>query len=144
MTCLGLPRGKVTTNLSEMRNYTADFYTDLFVAEQCSMECCEELLERLPQLTPEEQASMDCELTLEALMVAVNQLVLRRSTGILGLSCDIFWNTIEPDLHGVLLECLKTESLQVSCHGQCFPCPPKKETWPYLNTGSQCPPLYRL
>ena len=38
-----------------------DFYTDLFGAEQCHMECREELLEGLPQLIPGEKAALDSE-----------------------------------------------------------------------------------
>ena len=74
MTCPRLPGGKVTIDPSEMRNHATDFYTDLFGAEQCSMESHEELLEGLPQLSPGEKAALDCELTPEELTVTVNQL----------------------------------------------------------------------
>ena len=113
MTCLRLPRGRATTDPSEMRNHA----TDLFDAEQCSMECCEELREGLPQLSPEVKAALDCELTLEELKVAINRLVSGRAPGIDGLSSDFykyFWNTIGPASHGVLFECFRTGSLPVS------------------------------
>ena len=64
----------MTTNQSEMRNHVTNVYTELFAKEQCSMECHEELLEGLPQLSPEEKAALDCGPTLEELIVAVNQL----------------------------------------------------------------------
>ncbi|KAK5852457.1 hypothetical protein PBY51_023924 [Eleginops maclovinus] len=71
-TCLKLPGARVTTSLGEMRSHAMSFYDDLFGAQQCSMECREELLEGLPQLSPEEKAALDCELTMEELTDAVN------------------------------------------------------------------------
>ncbi|XP_056464841.1 RAC-gamma serine/threonine-protein kinase-like [Gadus chalcogrammus] len=65
MTCLKLPGGRVTTSPGEMWTHAIDFYADLFGAEQCSMECREELLEGLPQLIPGEKAALDSELTLD-------------------------------------------------------------------------------
>ena len=97
MTCLKLPRGRVTTSPSEMRSCAMDYYTDLFRAEQCSLDCREELLEGLPQLTQKRKASLDRELTLEELNAAVNQLALGRAPGIDGLSADVlkgFWNIL--------------------------------------------------
>ena len=49
----------MTTSPGEMRTHSMDFYTDLFGAEQCHMECREELLEGLPQLIPGEKAALD-------------------------------------------------------------------------------------
>ncbi len=118
MTCLKLPEGRVTTNPGEMRSCAMDFYTDLFRAEQCSMECHEELLGGLPQLSLEEKAALDCELTLEELTVAVNQLASGWAPGIDGLSADFFkrfWKILGPELHAVLLECFRAGSLPVSC-----------------------------
>ena len=77
MTCLKLPRGRVTTSLVEMRSHAMDLYVDLFEAEQCSMEFREELLERLLQVSPEEK-----ELNLKELTVAVNQMASGRAPGI--------------------------------------------------------------
>lgn len=75
------------------------------------MECREELLEGLPQLTLEEKATLALEMTLEELTVVVNQLVSGRAPRINGLSTDFFkrfWNIVGTDLHSVLLECLRT------------------------------------
>ncbi|KAJ3586646.1 hypothetical protein NHX12_013042 [Muraenolepis orangiensis] len=55
--------------------------------EQCSIEGREELLEGLPQLSPEVKAALDLELTLEELTGAVNQMASGRAPG-LGLSGD--------------------------------------------------------
>ncbi|KAI3375076.1 hypothetical protein L3Q82_021594 [Scortum barcoo] len=118
MTCLELPGGRVTTSPGEMRGHATDFYSGLFGAEQCSMQCCGEPLEGLPQLSPEEKAALDCELTLEELTMAVNQMASGRAQRIDGLSQTFFkrfWNTLGPDLHAVLLECFGTGSLPVSC-----------------------------
>jgi len=129
MTCLKLPGGRVTTSPGEMRSHAVDFYTELFGAECCSMECREELLEGLPQLSPGEQAVMDCTLTLEELTAAVNQMASGRAPGIDGLSTDFykhFWNTLGPDLYSVLLECFRTGSLPVSCQRAVLFLLPKK------------------
>ena len=80
MTCLKLPDGRVTTSPSEMRTHAMDFYADLFGAEQCSMECREELLEGLPQLIPGEKASLDSELTLDELTAAIKSDGIRTGT----------------------------------------------------------------
>ncbi|KAF1391101.1 hypothetical protein PFLUV_G00038370 [Perca fluviatilis] len=102
MTCLQLPGGRVTTSPGEMRSHAMVFYADLFGAQQCSMQSREELLEGLPQLSLDEKAALDCELTLEELKAAVNQMATGKAPGIDGLSTDFykhFWNTIGPDLH---------------------------------------------
>ena len=129
MTFLKLPGGRVTTSPGEMRTHAVNFYADFFGAEQCSMECREELLEELPQLIPGEKAALDSELTLEESTVAVNQMASRRAPGIDGLSTDFyqrFWNTLGPDLHSVLLECFRTGSLPVSCQRAVLSLLPKK------------------
>ena len=118
MTCLKLPGGRVTTNPGEMRSHAMNFYADLFRAEPCSMECREDLLEGLPQLSSAEKASLDRELSLEELTDAVNQMSSGRAPGIDGLSTDFFkrfWIIIGPDLHAVFLECIKAGALPVSC-----------------------------
>ena len=133
MICLRLPGVNVTTDPSEMKNHATAFYTDLFGAEQCSIDCRVELLDGLPQLSPEEKAALDCELTLEELTVVVNHLASGRAPGIGGLSSDFykyFWNTTGPDLYYVQLECLKTGSLPVSCQQAVLSLLPKKNTWP--------------
>lgn len=57
-----------------------------FGEEHCSLESHEELLVGLPQFSSEEKTSLDRELTLEELTVAVNQMTRRRAPGIDGLS----------------------------------------------------------
>ncbi|KAI3357926.1 hypothetical protein L3Q82_016316 [Scortum barcoo] len=102
----------------------------LFGAEQWSMQRREELLEGLPQVSPEEKAALHCELTLEELTAAVHQMASGRAPGIDGLSTDFlkrFWNTLGPDLHAVLLECFGTGSLPVSCQQAVLSLLPKKE-----------------
>ncbi|KAI3353971.1 hypothetical protein L3Q82_018461 [Scortum barcoo] len=89
----------------------------------------EELLEGLPQVSPEEKAALHCELTLEDLTMAVHQMASGRAPGIDGLSTDFlkrFWNTLGPDLHAVLLECFGTGSLPVSCQQAVLSLLPKK------------------
>uniref|UniRef100_A0A671WHQ0 Reverse transcriptase domain-containing protein n=1 Tax=Sparus aurata TaxID=8175 RepID=A0A671WHQ0_SPAAU len=129
MTCLELPGGRVTTDPEEMRSHASDFYTNLFGRESCSMDSFRELLEGLPQLSQEERATLDGELTLEDLTTAVNQMATGRAPGIDGLSADFlqrFWNILGPDLHGVLSESFKTGTLPVSCQRAVLSLLPKK------------------
>lgn len=82
------------------------------------MECREELLVGLPQLTLEEKATLDRELTLEELTAAVNQPASAQAPEIDGLSADLFkrfWNILLPGFHSVLLECFRAGFLPVSC-----------------------------
>ena len=46
------------------------------------MECREVLLEQLPQLSPEQKVALICQLTLEELTTAVNQLTSWQAPGI--------------------------------------------------------------
>ncbi|KAJ3595663.1 hypothetical protein NHX12_004966, partial [Muraenolepis orangiensis] len=69
-----------------MRNHAMDFYADLFGVQQCSIEGREEILEGLPQLSPEKKAALDLELTLEELTGAVNQMASRLRSQLSGLS----------------------------------------------------------
>ncbi|KAJ3614016.1 hypothetical protein NHX12_017593, partial [Muraenolepis orangiensis] len=129
MSCLKLPGGRVTSSPEEMRNHAMDFYTDLFGGEQCSIEGREEILEGLPQLSPEEKAALDLELTLEELTGAVNQMASGRAPGIDGLSGEFlkhFWGILGADLRGVFSECFRTGSLPVSCRRAVLSLLPKK------------------
>lgn len=135
MTCLEPTRGKVTTNLNEMRSRTTHFYARLFGAEQCSMKCREELLEELPQLSQEETAALDSELLLEEL--PSTRWERSGHQGLMGTPLT-FTNG-----SGTLIW---TCSHSVSEHGfflspvseQCFLCCPKKEIWPYLRVALLC------
>ncbi|KAJ3586247.1 hypothetical protein NHX12_012647 [Muraenolepis orangiensis] len=129
MSCLKLPGGRVTSSPEEMRDHAMDFYTDLFGGEQCSIEGREEILEGLPQLSPEEKAALDLELTLEELTGAVNQMASGRAPGIDGLSGEFlkhFWGVLGADLRGVFSECFRTGSLPVSCRRAVLSLLPKK------------------
>ncbi|KAJ3586173.1 hypothetical protein NHX12_012574, partial [Muraenolepis orangiensis] len=129
MSCLKLPGGRVTSSPEEMRDHAMDFYTNLFGGEQCSIEGREEILEGLPQLSPEEKAALDLDLTLEELTGAVNQMASGRAPGIDGLSGEFlkhFWGILGADLRGVFSECFRTGSLPVSCRRAVLSLLPKK------------------
>ncbi|KAJ3599425.1 hypothetical protein NHX12_033388 [Muraenolepis orangiensis] len=129
MSCLKLPGGRVTSSPEEMRDHAMDFSTDLFGGEQCSIEGREEILEGLPQLSPEEKAALDLELTLEELTGAVNQMASGQAPGIDGLSGEFlkhFWGILGADLRGVFSECFRTGSLPVSCRRAVLSLLPKK------------------
>ncbi|KAJ3599422.1 hypothetical protein NHX12_033385 [Muraenolepis orangiensis] len=129
MSCLKLPGGRVTSSPEEMRDHAMDFSTNLFGGEQCSIEGREEILEGLPQLSPEEKAALDLELTLEELTGAVNQMASGQAPGIDGLSGEFlkhFWGILGADLRGVFSECFRTGSLPVSCRRAVLSLLPKK------------------
>ncbi|KAJ3608922.1 hypothetical protein NHX12_023450 [Muraenolepis orangiensis] len=120
---------EVTSSPEEMRDHAMDFYTNLFGGEQCSIEGREEILEGLPQLSPEEKAALDLELTLEELTGAVNQMASGRAPGIDGLSGEFlkhFWGVLGADLRAVFSECFRTGSLPVSCRRAVLSLLPKK------------------
>ncbi|KAJ3611229.1 hypothetical protein NHX12_021245, partial [Muraenolepis orangiensis] len=144
MSCLKLPGGRVTSSPEEMRDHAMDFYTNLFGGEQCSIEGREEILEGLPQLSPEEKAALDLELTLEELTEAVNQMASGRAPGIDGLSGEFlkhFWGVLGADLRGVFAECFRTGSLPVSCRRAVLSLLPKKGDLALLKNWR---PLYSL
>ncbi|KAK3538866.1 hypothetical protein QTP86_018775, partial [Hemibagrus guttatus] len=104
MVCLRLPDGRVTTDITEMRQHAVDFYSGLYTAEDCDLNCTEQP----PQIDPESKAVLDSDLTLEELTTAVNQLCSARSPGIDGLHSEFFkhfWNCIVGDFFEVLHEC---------------------------------------
>ena len=72
------------------------FYSDLFGAEPCRMDCRCELLEGLPKLNLEQREALDCERSLKGLTTAVNQMTSGRAPGIVSLTTDFFkkfWKT---------------------------------------------------
>ncbi|KAJ3591409.1 hypothetical protein NHX12_009354 [Muraenolepis orangiensis] len=118
-----------------MRDHAMDFYADLFGVEQCSIEGRAELLEGLPQLSPEEKAALDLELTLEELTGAVNQMASGRAPGVDGLSGEFlkhFWGIISrADLHGVFIRVLQNRIPPgVLSEGGAFPAAKKRRLGP--------------
>lgn len=87
MVCLCLPDGKVTSDPIEMRKHAVDFYTELFRADSC----------------PEDQASLNADITLDELNTAVSQMASGKAPGIDGLPSDFykhFWSFLGHDLLG--------------------------------------------
>ena len=129
MTCLKLPGGRVTTDPGEMRKHAVEYYTGLFAAEDCDEHCATELLEGLPQLSPQEREVLDRDLSLEELTTAVEQMASGRSPGLDGLPIDFFkafWSIIGSDLHEVFLDCQTKGLLPVSCQRAVLSLLPKK------------------
>ena len=67
-----------------------DFYSALYKAEDCDPLCAEQLLHGLPQLGPEQRATLDSDITLQELSTAVMQLSSDRAPGIDGLPSKFF------------------------------------------------------
>ena len=138
MACLQLLDGRVTTSPEEMNAHARGFYSNLFGADPCCQESRVELQEGLPQLSEGERTSLDCELTLEELTVAANQMTSGRAPGIDGLSADFFkrfWPVLGRDLHSVLAESLDSGSLPVSCQRAVLSLLPKKGPAEELEAG---------
>ncbi|KAK3531057.1 hypothetical protein QTP70_008761 [Hemibagrus guttatus] len=72
MVCLRLPDGRVTTDITEMRQHAVDLYSGLYTAEDC--DCTEQFTLGLPQIDSESKAVLDSDFTLGELTTAVNQL----------------------------------------------------------------------
>ncbi len=50
MTCLRLPDGKITNDITEMRRHAVDFYSSLYKADHCNSVCEAQLFHELPQM----------------------------------------------------------------------------------------------
>ena len=117
MVCHRLPDGKATTDQIEMRRHAVDFYSALFRVEDVHRRCQHELLQGLPQLSPENRISMDAHISLEELTTAVGQLAFGWAPGLDGLPADFykhFWRVLGADLWEVLQECSGTGLLPAS------------------------------
>lgn len=90
MVCLRLRNDQVTTDPAEMRRLAKEFYANLFLKATCDGAVVAELLQGLPQLTSEDQETLNTNLTLEELTTAVTQVASGRSPRIDGLPADFF------------------------------------------------------
>lgn len=88
MVCLGLPNDQVTMNPAEMRKLATEFYANIFLKDTCDEAVAAELL----QLTSEDQAIFNTDLTLRELTMAVAQMASGRSLGKNDLPGDFFFN----------------------------------------------------
>ena len=130
MVCLHLPDGKVTTESAQMRKHAVDFYTDLFRAESCDVDAAGELLQELPQLSPEDQDTLSLEITLDELNAAVSQMASGKAPGIDGLPSDFFkhfWSILGHDLLDILKRVLKKGHFQLPVDVQFSHCCLRRE-----------------
>lgn len=63
MHCLRLAEGRVTCDMSEMREGAVDYSERLYATEECDGARAEELLEGLSQLSPTERTGLTCHLS---------------------------------------------------------------------------------
>lgn len=70
-----------------MRKLATEFYANIFLKDTCDEAVAAELL----QLTSEDQATLNTDLTLRELTTAVAQMASGRSLGINGLPEDFFF-----------------------------------------------------
>jgi len=121
--------GSVTSDPTEMRRMTGDFYKLLYTAESCDIDCTKDLLKDLPQLEEEQKKELDDVITFHEVTEAMRQLSNGRSPGIDGLPVEFyrhFWDLIGPDIYEVILECIKNNALPMSCRRAVLSLLPKK------------------
>ncbi len=121
--------GSVTSDPTEMRRLAGDFYKELYKAESCDTDCTEDLLKDLPQLEEKQKKILDYLITFQELTEAMRQLSKGRSPGIDGLLVELyqqFWDLMGPDLYEVILECIKSNLLPISCRRAVLSLLPKK------------------
>jgi len=70
---LKLPDGTLTTNPKEMRNHAKNFYSDLFKARHCDINCMEDLLRDLPKITDDQRQLLDADIHLDEISEAVKK-----------------------------------------------------------------------
>ena len=95
-----------------------EFYSELFRADQCDVDSAAELLEGLPQLSPEEQDILNSDITLQELTTAVSQRASGKASGVDGLPSDFlnhFWGVLGRDILDIFKECFKKGTLPTSC-----------------------------
>ena len=75
-----------------MRRRAVHFYTDLYAAEGVDSQGMEDILQHLPQISPQQRQTLDSALRLQVVTVAVQQLSTGRDPGMDGLSADFYKN----------------------------------------------------
>ncbi len=121
--------GSVTSNPVEMRKMARDFYKQLYSAENCDAVSADDLFKDLPQLGDEQKRTLDTLITFKELTEAMHQLHVGRSPGIDGIPVDFyqnFWDTIGQDFYEVLLDCIRSKTLPISCRRAVLSLLPKK------------------
>lgn len=68
MACLHLPDGRVTSDIAEMRLHAVTFYSSLYTADHCDIDCAEQLIQDLPQI--DSKTALDTELSFQELTAA--------------------------------------------------------------------------
>ena len=129
MVSLRLPDGEVTTEPARMRKHAVEFYSELFRAVHCDVDSAAELLEGLPQLSPEERDLLNSDITLEELTMAVSQMASGKAPGMDGLPSDFlkhFWGVLGRDILDIVKECFKKGTLPTSCRRTVLSLLPKK------------------
>uniref|UniRef100_A0A3B1KAN1 Reverse transcriptase domain-containing protein n=1 Tax=Astyanax mexicanus TaxID=7994 RepID=A0A3B1KAN1_ASTMX len=129
MHALYMADGRLSSDVNEIRERAVEFYSDLYKAENCSEECINVLMTDMPKLAEGDMNSLELPLTLTELKAAAFQMAPGRSPGIDGLPVEFyraFWDLIGQDLLSVLMECLLSGELPLSCRRAVLTLLPKK------------------
>lgn len=132
MVCFRLLHGRLTFDTSEMRKHGVVFFADLFGAEFCDRDAAAELLQDLPQLSPEDLHILSTDLSLKDLSSSVTQMATGKSQCFHALPPEFYehiWNLLESDLLNVFRDCFKNETLPAPCqHAVIFLLPKNGDT----------------
>lgn len=129
MTCLRLPDGKITNNITEMRRHAVDFYSCLYKADECDSDCAAQLCQDLPKIDCKSKTALEAKISFHELSDAVGQLKPCRSPGIDGLTSEFykhFCKCIGMDFFGVFCESYRDGFLPTSCQRAVLSLLPKK------------------
>jgi len=127
---LKLPDGTLTTNPKEMRNHAKNFYSDLFKARHCDINCMEDLLRDLPKITDDQRQLLEADIHLDEISEAVKKLSNGRSPGIDGLPsefCKQFWTILKDDILDVFRLSQRKNEIPTSCRRAVLSLLPKKD-----------------
>ncbi|KAI3364562.1 hypothetical protein L3Q82_011348, partial [Scortum barcoo] len=122
--------GSSISGSSEIRSFAASFYADLYMTEFTdSPEVSQHFYADLPQVDPEDNIKLEAGLSLAELHAALMSLQNGKAPGIDGLPVDFyksFWSVLGEDLLEVIMDCLETGRLPLSCRRAVITLLPKK------------------
>lgn len=129
MACLRLPDGRMTYDKKDMRRHAVDFYSNLYTAEDCDVNCSAQLFQDLPQIDSDSKTALDIDISYQEITAALGHLNSGKSPGIDGLQPEFYkhlWHCIGQDLSEVFVVCNKDDMLPVSCQWAVLSLLPKK------------------
>lgn len=131
-------------NPNNMWKLAVDFYSG-----QCDEENVSDHFQDIPKLQPKQKETLDCDISLRELKVAVKQLSLGHSPGIDGITADFyhhFWNILGhlEDFCEITKECFENGYFPSSCLQAVLSLLPKKGDLGFLKNWRSVSRMYGL